>query len=740
MIRFSVGRGFAATPNTRKLRFAALTILIASATIARSEAQLTVTGYAGAAVAMNPAGNWSITVPSSHWIFAGNIGASAIAPHVNTGKDQLGSFQEIAFDYTLGGSRSASIRIYQSRPVAFFSVTWNDAATNSTPFPIISTYPAALGHVSFNGQFAPGEFTHLIPESPWAFFDPAGNTFILSPAANFMTASTNRLNDNSIAMGISPQITTLPAGFTHRTALVFGKGINQTFETWGGMLTTLKGKKRPSNEADALLRSISYWTDNGATYYYNSGSDSYSNTLHAVKKEFDSKGIRLGSLQLDSWWYPKGPDNNWSSHNGIWTYTASPALFQPDLNSFQTGMKTPLVTHARWIDANSPYRSQYAISGNMPIDPKYWDDTAAYLKASGVTTYEQDWLGQQAHTDFNLTDPELFLNGMANSMAKKGITIQYCMGTPAHFLQSTNYNNVTTIRTSQDRFRREIWSDFFYSSRLASSLGVWPFSDVFMSTETSNLIAANLSAGPLGIGDPVGKISRENLIRAVRADGVIVKPDVPATPLDSVFQSDATGADTPMIASTYTDFGEGYRTHYIFAFTRGANKTITIDPAQYGITGSAYLYDSLQDTGRLIDHHGTFTLDLNDGVGYFVLAPVGPSGIAMLGDKDMFVSMGKKRVPAFTDNGNLEMTVAFAPGESMRTIFGYSPTPVMVASVTGSHAGMTWDGTGQIFTVNLHPAAGKATVHLWRAGNPVSPVGCGSRCTGIPLPGVGAGQ
>lgn len=706
-------------------------------------AQLTVSGFEGSSAAMFPNGSWSVSVaaPASvagpQWNFTGNLGADAVASHINNGHDALGSYQEIAFKYTVGVSnRTASIRLYQARPAAVFSVTWNNEAANTSPFPVVSGYPALPSHLTFSGMFAPASFIHLLPDSPWAYFDPAGNTFIVSAASNFMTAATVRRADGAISAGISDKIATLPAGFTHKTALVFGHGINRTFDSWGGTLTTLRGKKRPANDAEALLKQVSYWTDNGATYYYNAGGASYSDTLATVKKEFDDKGIRLGSLQLDSWWYPKGPDNSWSSHSGIWTYTASPALFQPDLTGFQTGLKTPLVTHARWIDANSPYRTQYTMSGNVSTDPKYWDSVATYLKASGVATYEQDWLGLEAYTDFNLTDPDAFLGHMAAAMAKRGITVQYCMANPSHFMQSTNYNNVTTVRSSQDRFRREIWTDFFYSSRFASALGLWPFTDVFMSTETNNLIAATLSAGPVGVGDPMGQLSKTNLLKAVRADGVIVKPDVPATPLDSVIQLDAQGVDTPMVVSTYSDFGQGLRTHYIFAYARGANRMVTIDPASFGITGAAYLYDVLNDSGRLIDARAHFTFELTgseptDATGYFVLAPVGSGGIAVLGDKDQFVTMGKKRIPALQDDGQTSVTVAFAAGEKSRTIFGYSAYRVLATSVTGTHGGMTWDPTTQIFTVNVHPLAGAAHLTLHAVGAPVArPIGCAVGCLG----------
>ncbi len=738
MLRFRVWPPKVSPSNLLRPRLIVPLFLAAICCVGPAFGQLTVPGYDGSSISVSPNGDWTLNVPGPQWSFAGNIGSPAVASRANRGKDSLGTYQEIAFDYTVsGGGRTASIRLYQTVAAALFIQTSHDATPNTSPFPTISQYPSSLSHISFNGMFAPADFTDLLSDSPWGFFDAAGNTFILSAASNFMTAAANRLGNGSIAMGISPQIAALPAGFTQKTLLVFGAGINQTFQNWGESLTALRGKRRPANDSDTLLKSLSYWTDNGATYYYNPGGDSYAGTLQSIRKEFDSKGIRLGSLQLDSWWYPKGPDNNWASHSGIWTYAASPALFTADLAGFQSSIKTPLVTHSRWIDVASPYRSQFAMSGNVVVDPTYWDGVAAYLKSSGVTTYEQDWLGSEAQTDFNLSDPETFLTGMSAAMAKHGITVQYCMANPSHFLQSTNYSNVTTIRASQDRFRPEIWTNFFYSSRFASAIGVWPFTDVFMSTELNNLIAATLSAGPVGIGDPLGQISKENVLRSVRADGVIVKPDVSATPRDSVFLNDALGIDVPMVASAWTDFGGGLKTWYLFAYTRGSNNSVTIDPASFGINGAAYFYDSLKETGRLINARSTYTFNLTDGVGYYVLAPVGPSGIAMLGDKGQFVSMGRKRISSFTDSGVAQVGVTFAAGETMRTLFGYSPYPVQVGSLTGSHAGLSWDPTNQIFSVNVHPAAGKAGMQFGLSSPILTKPGCDLRCTGTgPNPGL----
>src|SRR5208282_2429220 len=138
---------------------------------------------------------------------------------------------------------------------------------------------------------------------------------------------------------------------------------------------------------------------------------------------------------------------------------------------------------------------------------------------------------------------------------------------PCYFMQGCRYDNLTTIRTSDDRFEPARWNDFLYTSRLASALGIWPWADVFMSDETNNLLLATLSAGPVGIGDMLGAENGPNLFQAVRRDGVIVKPDAPIVPLDQCYIADANQQPSPLVASTFTQQG-GRKTSYVFAFNR----------------------------------------------------------------------------------------------------------------------------------------------------------------------------
>src|SRR5262249_53251070 len=138
-------------------------------------------------------------------------------------------------------------------------------------------------------------------------------------------------------------------------------------------------------------------------------------------------------MQLDSWWYPKGPNNIWSDGGyGLYQYTADLTLFPNDLAGFQQQLGLPLMTHCRWIDSSSPYNTQYALAtntsgGRVAVDMNYWTNRMAYLTNGGVATFEHDWLDVNALPPMNLNDPPAFMNGMAAAANACGVNLQYCM-------------------------------------------------------------------------------------------------------------------------------------------------------------------------------------------------------------------------------------------------------------------------------------------------------------------------
>ena len=306
------------------------------------------------------------------------------------------------------------------------------------------------------------------------------------------------------------------------------------------------------------------------------------------------------------------PTGEWNRYGGLLEYRAHSDLFPSGLDSFQKSIGLPLVAHNRWIDPASPYHQHYTISGLAAVDPKWWADIAAYLTSSGIVTYEQDWLSQiyDNSPDFSskVETGAAFLDDMARACKKQRITVQYCMPYPCYFLQGSRYDNLTSIRTSGDRFNKNHWNDFLYTSRLAASMGIWPWADVYMSAETGNVLLSTLSAGPVGIGDLIGTETKTNLLQAVRDDGVIVKPDASIMPLDQTYLADAKHELVPLTASTYTD-RDGTKTEYVFAFNRIGTPAgkVRFNLAELGVSGPAYVYDYFSGTGKRLNAGVSFS-------------------------------------------------------------------------------------------------------------------------------------
>lgn len=673
-------------------------------------------------------GSFSITSREPAWTFGGSTGAALSAITSSTGTDAAGPYRKISFPYGQNGVPTVgSVRVYEKRPVVIFSTTLLAAAPNSPLFPRISAYPQGLYEFGF-------KFTYLYqygpsgqgPDSPWAYFDAFGNTFIVSPASHFPLAWTTRNQTRAIVAGIRPDIPTLPAGFTQETMLVIGVGINHTWDLWGRALTDLQGRTRTSVESDISLAALSYWTDSVSQYYYNFvPAMGYEGTLVGVKQNFARQGIPIRSMQLDSWWYPKGSPPAWNNNGdgvGYGEYLLRPdAAILPDglygLQKLLGGI--PLLGHARWIDPSSPIRQQYRMSGNVPIDPQYWSDLAVYLAASGVMTYEQDWLAGYAQPNINVTDPEAYLDNMAGAMATAGLTMQYCGQSVGQVLQGSKYSNLTTARVSPDGFNANHWDSFLYNSRLIGALGILPFADNVYSADVMSLVLETNSAGMVGIADAMGNEVAANLMQVARPDGIIVKPDAPMVPLDSTYIADAQAAINqtaapPMMAFSTTS-RDAVSAAYVFAYSRAADgspASIRFAPSDVGVESAVYVFNYFAKTGQLIAADAAFTDSVTPGGSYYIVAPVGFSGIALLGDSAKFVSGGRQRFASLEDYNALSMSIEFAAGEASTTIQGYSPKAPIPTVASGSIKNATYDPGSGIFTLTVAPAAGGNTASL----------------------------
>ncbi|HEX9459253.1 MAG TPA: hypothetical protein VGA84_08925 [Thermoanaerobaculia bacterium] len=697
--------------------FAMVVLFLAVSPLSLLNAETVHEPATGITVIVEQDGHYTISTADPSWTFSGSLPTRASDLKTSGGHDGIGDFHEISF--TFGNAREGSIRTYPARAAVLFTDRHAEESPNGGGFPKLAVSPTVPFQLSFLGKWSTYHFDLSGPDGPWVNFDDAGHSFILSPASDFMVASLHRTPAGELESRINARIPTIPRGLAHRTLLVVANGINRAFDDWGHALTDLNGKSRPANDADPMLKSLGYWTDNGAGYYYDFESSlGYTGTLLAIKDQFAKAGVALGYMQIDSWWYPKGEQGNWNHYppwlpEGIKRYEAHPDVFPNGLGAFQKDLGLPLITHARWIDAKSPYRQQYRMSNNVIIDPAYWTNVGTYLKNAGVFGYEQDWLNELATADYTIDDQNAFMDNMALLGNQFGLSMQYCMATPRHFLQSSKYDNLTTIRVSEDHFTRDKWDQFFYSSRLASALGVYPFSDVFGSNEKVHLLIATLSAGVVGVGDRMGEVNGENLLYAARPDGVIVKPDVPAVPTDESILNDAHNAGEPLVSFTYTDHGP-MRALYLFAHPRTADRTATFTPQSLGLGGEVYIYNWISGKGHQTSGDTSWTQAIHGDPAYVVVVPVGRSGIAFLGDLGKFVPLGKKRVTELSDDGVLETALAFAPGEHSIIVQGWAPAAPIASADEGRLGRLAFDDVSGRFRVEVFPGkSGAARISMF---------------------------
>jgi len=137
---------------------------------------------------------------------------------------------------------------------------------------------------------------------------------------------------------------------------------------------------------------------------------------------------------------------------------------------------------------------------------------------------------------------------------------------------------------------------------------------------------------------------------------------------------------------------------------------VSFSPASFGFRDPVVVYDYFAKNAHRIGAGGTYRDTLGaTGRAFYVVAPVGASGIALLGDVGKFVGTGRQRLAAAHDVlGRLTTTVLFAPGETAVTLHGYAAAAPKVAA-SGSAAGPVAYGpaTGH-FAVAISAGSGAA--------------------------------
>ena len=706
------------------------------------------------------------------------------------GSDRLGDYKAIKIKWQLSNRKKAPVDtlfyLYHDQPLITFEQTFSEAIPNTsvgdfetaiTAFPCFSTEKgesSSLGYIAWGGIWHPmvkgkglRDFTDELCRStlqdcdpgaegfPLVLYDENLNALVLSPLNNFMIGvQSTKPEGDLFSCGVEGEIKSIPEGFSYRTVLYAGKGINQALYEWGDTLLRWHGKKRTDPYADVGLSYLQYWTDNGAYYYYNTEKGkNYEETLLDVKSYLDEIGLPVRSFQLDSWWYFKEGEWALAPGSGVTLWEPKPDVFPNGIKTFHRKLGLPLIMHNRYWSPgmDKKYLENFQIvveeGGACPVDREFWDYLMNWAKNEGCEIYEQDWLNKHLQNVEALrSDPYLardWLLNMGSAAEERGMSIQYCMPLPRHFLQSTEIPSVTQIRVSGDYapylMGRELLDHWFIDqweigerSMLAWAVGLWPFKDVFWTTSKQpghsgkymippkelwperQALVASLSGGPVAFGDGIGYTNKTLLMKTCREDGLLLKPDKPATPIDRAFTSNAPPAE---VWDTYSTKGEK-RWHYLFVYDQ--EEEFDLFPQDIGLKLDYVSYNFQTGEVKKLPKGSSLWIDMSQGKPweYLVLAPIMENGMALIGDASKFVCAANKRVSDVeVKDGKLFIHAEGAPFEKTSLTLFSPETPKAIKADGRPIAREKWEYNKENNTIRFEiqfDSRGERTIEVMK--------------------------
>jgi hypothetical protein len=581
---------------------------------------------------------------------------------------------------------------------------------------------------------------------------PDGRTLMLAPLDAFheQVIAVPR-NAEAAASGVRcgwhGDLDEIPAGFASELAVWAGSGPRACLDAWAAFLRERHRTVRPGRYADELGGKLSYWTDNGAAYWYRTepGLGGVAPTLRATAASLRAEEIPYRVFQLDSWFYPHeklrpfdDPDIS-VPPTGLITWDARPDILPDGIPALRASLgDPPLATHCRHFASASPYFATHdAWHDGDRAHPK---DAALYAKllhqaaSWGVVTFEHDWLIECFLGVRGLREApgraRAWQEGLDAAAGEHGLTLQWCMASPADFFQSVTLRNVTSIRTSGDYKyvigNGALWAWFLYGNALARALGLHPFKDVFLTfrdgsgprdgdphAEAEALIAA-LSAGPVGLGDRVGRTDRTLVLRTCRSDGVLLKPDVPIAALDRCFRAHAVMEHAPLVGATHSTHALGA---WIYLASFHASRVteplaFRVDLADLGAdrpVAAMLAYDWRSGRMERVAAEGGFDLRLGPlDWDYRVLCPIARAGgaeIAVVGDASRYATAGDKRIADVRSSEDGLTVDVLGASEERVCITGWSsraPVRAVAHDPHGAHAvAIRWDAESGRFDLDL---------------------------------------
>ncbi len=427
-------------------------------------------------------------------------------------------------------------------------------------------------------------------------------------------------------------------------------------------------------------------------------------SIVAAVEDLRARDVPVGAVQLDSWFYPHAELRPFDTEEWVVPPTAMTA-WEERSDVLPDGIAAlrhrlgdpPLVAHLRHLSADASIAAACPtwIDGDYaaPATPEVYERWLDQCRTWGVETLEHDWLVEVFFGVRQLrAEPgraTAWQEGIDTAARDRGITLQWCMGTPADFAQTTTLTQVTSVRTSGDHgyiaTAGQLWAWFCTTNALARSLDLMPYKDVFRADpevagdngEPEALLAA-LSTGPVGLGDRVGRMDPALVRRTCRADGLLVKPHTAIAAVDESLLSGPAFNPSLLVAECTSEHPAGRWTYVVAMHAHPSDDLIDGDihlnsvlaPGHRG-SGHVVAWDWRTGTATRLAPDATIAVSLGrEGWTFHVLAPVLACGLAVIGDVTKFASAGDARIEVSQTSTGVRLVVKGA-GEVV-TITGWA--------------------------------------------------------------------
>ena len=523
---------------------------------------------------------------------------------------------------------------------------------------------------------------------PVLLIDPDGDTVLLAPVEGAHEQCFSA-DENGPAWGWHGDLDEVPAGFASSLAIVRGAGPRAVLGRWGALLGARPPQRR--RYADALGTKPSYWTDNGASYWYRTepGHDVTSG-LAATVSDLRARGVPIGAVQIDSWWYPHEVLRPFDTDEWIVPPTGL-VRWEPREDILPEGIAPlraalgdpPLVAHCRHLAAASPYVTETPCwtdgTRAHPQTPQLYERWLDQCVAWGISTFEHDWLvecftGVRA-LRAGAGRAAAWQRGVHEAARDRGLTLQWCMAAPADMVLAASLPAVTSVRTSGDSGYLVgpgfLWGWFLLVNAMARALGLVPFKDVFLASgphAAFEALLSSLSAGPVGIGDRLGRADPAIVAPCHRADGVLVKPDEPVAALDRCFSAAWPLGTTPRLLA-----GEAVTRHAAGTWRYVVVANPSADgPVRDGLARDELCGDLAWDwrERRFVRADDLRAIALEPlAWRFFVVPPLLANGrLAVVGDVRLHATAGDARIAEVEDCGDSIRVTVLGAGETVELV------------------------------------------------------------------------